>query len=212
MRPRALLPPLLALATAAWVAPAGVVQTRHGDFTPVVPAPAECRVAPRSLASLQALEATPPPAPTAAPWPPDVPTEADLPQGPPADPATAAAIEAVARAYIACVDAGDLPRLFALATDDYTRHFVAEEGPITAERYAELATPYPSEPAGRAALLAVRDARVLADGRVGAVLVVRHPHPGADSVSVTCFVFARSGDRWLLDDAIGVVRAGTPAA
>jgi hypothetical protein len=200
MRPRALLPPLLALAAAAGVATAA-------GGTPVVPAPAECRVAPRSLASLQALEGTPP----AAPWPPDVATEADLPGGPPADPATARQIAAVARAYIACVNAWDLPRLLALVTDDYARRFVAAEGPITAEAYAAMATPSPAEPAGRAALLAVRDARVLADGRVGAVLVVRHPRPAADSVTVTCFVFARSGERWLIDDAIGVGRAGTPA-
>jgi hypothetical protein len=74
-----------------------------------------------------------------------------------------------------------------------------------------MAAPRPTPPAGWATLLVVRDARVLADGRVGAVLVVRHPHPGGEAV-VTCFVFARSGDRWRIDDAIGVIRAGTPAA
>jgi ketosteroid isomerase-like protein len=204
MRPRSLLPPLLALAVATWVAPAA-------GSTPVVPDPAECRVAPRSLASLQALETTPPPAPTAVTWPPDVPSEADLPQGPPADPATARAIAAVAREYVACVNAWDLPRLLALVSDDSLRRSVAAEGPITAEEYAEMATPYPADPAGWATLLAVRDARVLADGRVGAVLVVRHPHPGGEAV-VTFFVFARTGDRWLIDDSIGVIRAGTPAA
>jgi hypothetical protein len=197
MRPRSLLPPLLALAAVWAVTAAG--------STPIVPDPAECRVAPRSLVSLQALLA-----PTAATWPPDVPSEADLPRGPAADPATVTAITAVARDYIACVNAWDVPRLLALATDDYVRRFVVVEGPITAEGYAEMATPSPAEPAWRAALLAVRDARVLPDGRVGAVLVLRHPRPAADSV--TLFVFARSGDRWLLDDAIGVGRVGTPTA
>jgi hypothetical protein len=201
MRPRSLLFPLLALAVATGVAPAA-------GSTPVVPAPAECQVAPRSLASLQALVGTPP----AAPWPSDVPSEADLPQGPPADLATVAAIEAVAREYVACVNAWDLPRLLGLTTDNYARRFVAAEGPITAEVYAAMSTPYPTEPAWRVELLAVRDARVLADGRVGAVLVVRHPHPEFDSISVTLFLFARVGDRWLVDDAIAVVPAGTPAA
>jgi hypothetical protein len=90
------------------------------------------------------------------------------------------------------------------------RWFVAAEGPITADRYDALSTPLPSDPAWRAELLAVRDVRVLPDGRVGAVLVVRHSRPATTSVTITLFIFARSGDRWLLDDAIGVGPAGPP--
>jgi hypothetical protein len=178
---------------------------------PAAPAPAECRVAPRPVAELRALGATPAPS-DLAPWPAAVPSETDLPGGPAADFATAAAVAAVAREYVACVNAWDLTRLLALATDDYVRRFVAAEGPITPQQYAELATPLPAEPAWRATLLEVRDVRVLADDRVGAVVVVAHPRPQEASVTVTLFVFAEVGGHWLLDDAIRVEPAdATPA-
>ena len=208
-RPPIFVAALLAILAVPLRATAQDATPAAGAF-PVTPDPAECRVAPRSLEGMSALSATPGTHAPAGTWPTQVPTEADLPGGPPADPATAAAVAAAARAYVACVNRWDLARLLALATDAYVRRFVAAEGPVTPRWYEELATPQPAGPEWRATLLAVRDARVLADGRVGAILVVRHPRPGAESVTTTLFVFARAGDRWLLDDAIGVGRAGTP--
>jgi hypothetical protein len=202
MRWSLLLFPLAVVVAAVWSVAASA--------TPVAPDPAECRVAPRSFASLRVLAATPAPEPIDTPS--DVPTEAELPAGPPADPATVAAIGDVARIYVACVNAWDLPRLLALRTDADVRRFLVAEGPIGAAEYDEMATPLPAPPESRATLLDERDARLLPDGRVGAILVVRHPRPDHDSVTTTLFIFARVDEAWLIDDAIAVGRAGTPVA
>jgi hypothetical protein len=186
--------------------------TPAAGVTPVTPDPAECRVTPRSVASLMELAASvaPDQGEPVESWPPDVATEADLPDGPPADPATAAAVAAVAREYVACVNLWDRTRLLALATDDYVRRYFALQEPYTPEQFAALATPLPSGPEWSETLLEVRDVRVLPDGRVSAIVVLEIPHPGLVSVTTTFFIFERNGDRWLIDDAIGVARGGTP--
>jgi hypothetical protein len=51
----------------------------------------------------------------------------------------------------------------------------------------------------------IRDVRVLADGRVG--LVATGPPPGVSAF----LVFARVGERWLVDEFIVIAEAGTPA-
>jgi hypothetical protein len=207
---RALWGALLLLAVAGSLPGDATVLSRGA--TPVVasgiPDPAECSVAPLPRAAFPGPDASPVPATEYSTLPDAVPTEGELPGGPSADPATAAAVAAAVRQYIACVNTGELLRVLALATDAEVRRFVAEEGPVTPWRYAELATPLPSPPSGRTSLLAVDGARVLPDGRVGVVVRARIAVPPHDTV--TLFVFARVGDRWRLDDAVQVVRPASP--
>lgn len=190
----ACLVPALAAPGLVRAAPA-TPATAVGD----VPPPAACTVAPRTAASLRALTGTPSaglatPATTATPFVP--------PAGHPVDPVTLAAITATMREEIACVNAGDLGRQLALYTDDLLRRFIAANGgSFTAALLGDLATPAAAlPPASRVALMAVRDARVLPDGRVGAIVVTRHLDETA--LRTNFAVFVKLGGRWLIDEVV----------
>ncbi len=105
-------------------------------------------------------------------------SEADLPQGSPADDATTAAITATFQEFIACFDEGQFARAFALATDNLIRNFgpdlsnPEEDTPeeIRAFLEAQIAgTPVSDEGESAAqqptVVSAARDARMLEDGR-----------------------------------------------
>ena len=88
--------------------------------------PEECRVSPRSPEAMLAVFATPAAEPGAAAT--DVPapgeqrtvaSEDEFPTGEPADAATAEAVEAVVREFMACANARDVLRLFSLLSDDF---------------------------------------------------------------------------------------------
>ena len=139
--------------------------------------------------------------------------EDQLPSGTPADAATAAAITATARELIACNNAGDFPRVFAFYTDALIRGVFAGNPALTERLAADLAKPAAPLPAAeRTELLAVRGVRVLADGRVGAVVEDRDPR----QTVVFFAILVQVGDRWLIDGQIDVQAApppaGTPAA
>jgi hypothetical protein len=204
--------------------PAGVAAQ---DATPVagpareergVPAE-ECQVDPRAADELFALiglveggqvspaPRTPVPAP---PW-----TAAD-------DEAAAAA-EATAREWLACINADDNLRLASLMTDAaLTRFFagalVAEEQLEEAQaRLAEEMAPRAEEE--RARLLSVSDVAVLEDGRIVALVVINEPALRPRGQETLLLVFDPSGDRFLIDDVIqfsivpppsGTPVAGTP--
>jgi ketosteroid isomerase-like protein len=206
----------LAAATTAGASAAPPAQ----DATPVaglgVPGPEECRVEPRSLASLQALAT-----PRAGGRPPTVPsgTPVALPEGEPADAETVAGITATIREFLACVNAGDQLRAFALYSDDFLRPFFGQPGTFTPENYARAATPQPIPTEEWRALVDVRDARVLADGRVGAVVVVDDPTsedvagPAGQTRDTSFVILVKRGDRWLVDGAIDDIpgeETGTP--
>lgn len=184
---------------------------------PVVPEPAECRVAPRTVDEIAALVGmAPPPMPGAGGEDGgDVAAEAGspvpfaLPAGEPADAETAAAIDAMRREAVACRNAGDLLRFYAFLSDDQIRRRVS---PLTAEEAAALAEPpLPVPPAEREAFRPSVGLTVLADGRVG-----RLAHDEGD---VDDYVFYKEvGGRWVIDEDVVDVRpiaatpeAGTPA-
>lgn len=183
---------------------------------PDVPDPAECRAAPRSLASLQAL-ATPAaglpqptlPAPAAG-------TPLALPDGDPANAVVVAALAATAREVIACDNAGETLRTLALYSDDYLRPFFGQPGTFTPDRHAALATPRPVEALLQVALVEVRDALLLPDGRAAAVVVVDDPaDPTGEPRSASLLYFVAQDGRWLVDDAVEGIAAGaagTPVA
>ncbi len=84
---------------------------------------ASCTVEPRDIEELVgfyfAAEGTPMATPAAT----TVDTEAELPQGEPVDPAVEEAVNATVTELIACFDAGQYARAFALMTDDLARQF-----------------------------------------------------------------------------------------
>ena len=172
--------------------------------------PAECRVAPRSPENIAALLATPIALPGATP--PAVAgrvgSEDDLPRGAPADAETVAAVAEVERHLAACLNAGDLPRLLALLTDDAARALLAFpiENVEGARTVADLvATPAsPVREGERIALFPVRGVRVLPDGRVGAI--VETGFVGAlGTVARSVFhTYERRGGRWLVAGEIAI--------
>jgi hypothetical protein len=165
--------------------------------------PAECRVALRSPASIAALIGTPASGgPDATPDPVlmRVDRENELPQGRPADAETVTAIVEVERQLVACNNAGDLPRILALLTDDAARMLLGFpiENVAGVETVADqVATPAsPLDPDEWIALFPVRDVRVLTDGRVGAI--VETAYAGVlETVAQTVFHFYERVDgRW----------------
>ena len=174
--------------------------------------PEECRVPPRSPEAILSVLSTPASEPGAAGT--DVPpgeqrtvaSEDEFPTGEPADAATAEAAEAVVREFTACFNARDLFRLFSLVSDDFLRELAAQAGVPAAEE--ELATaaamqPTPVSESDRQVILAIRDARVFPDGRVGVVLVGDWLND-EEAPNSTLIVLVQSADRWLVDAVIMV--------
>src|SRR4051812_11573705 len=85
---------------------------------PLVPDPAACEVAHRSIAGMQDVLATPIAAPSTAPF---AATPFTEPAGSPADAETGAAEIDTALQIVACSNAGDFLALSALYTDGYLR-------------------------------------------------------------------------------------------
>jgi glutaminyl-peptide cyclotransferase len=183
---RFLLLALLALIPAP--SPVAVAQ----DATP---AGGGCTVAPRSIGEVLALGFAPSGAPTARPAPPPPITQADeLPPGEPVEAATIAAIDAVTQAYAACANTRDFPRLFALLTPS----MILRDPILAATRdEARAALSAPPVPSRRPmAFGPARDARRLADARVGAAFVLTQ-RGLAQNVFL---VFADLDGRWLIDE------------
>lgn len=167
---------------------------------PTAPVPAECRVAPRGVEAIEAILAT---AGTPSPEL-DVEHEGDLPRGQIAPAETVAEVVAVEREYAACYNAGDWPRLVALLADDTLPEFF--DGAATPrDLFATVGTPA-TDAIGvqQVVLVAVRNVRILADGRVGAVVEWgRLGEPGRGTDEANFHVYVRGADRLLLAEEIG---------
>jgi len=137
-------------------------------------------------------------------------SEDEFPTGEPADAATTEAVDAVVREFTACFNARDLFRLFSLVSDDLLRKLASESGvPATEAELAAAAAmqPTPVSEGDRQVILAIRDARVFPDGRVGVVL-------DGDSLNdeeaskPTLIVLVQTAEQWLVD-AVVMVGPGT---
>lgn len=211
--------PVVALIAASLAVPAPVAaQETTPVAVPVTPDPAACRSEPRTIDELYALLGTP--VPTASDTELSVSTPAagpapvSLPAGEPADSATVGAITATIVEAYACFNAGDYLRAFALYSDEALQRF-AEQGPFTKDIAAFfLATPEAFPEDFRSSVLAVRDVRVLPDGRVGALVDTDDPTSLPEGTDVDFVVFVEQGDRYLIDEEItdleGSPAAGTP--
>lgn len=132
---------------------------------------------------------------------------AQLPDGSPPDAATLAAIVATLREVTACRNARDLARLDAFGTLDSQRRAnqVSEAiGMPTGEGEPSYMTPVPLPPDLWELAPLVEDARVLPDGRVGAIVVEQPTLPRGGVTYPGFFVFAKIGDRWLIDDSVEI--------
>jgi uncharacterized cupredoxin-like copper-binding protein len=165
-----------------------------------------CRVAPSSLdrVSLGGTPSTSSALPLAAGPYEGQPVGTDRPvplDGRPADPDTVAGVTEVVRELVACLNADDTARLVALFTDDYWRRLNAVEFGLGAEPNLDRAGSLVPL-AGQEGIPSVEDVRVLADGRVAAVL---RPRLEENEQFFNYYVFQRAADRWLIDEAVGVV-------
>ncbi|CAA9564014.1 MAG: hypothetical protein AVDCRST_MAG73-3992 [uncultured Thermomicrobiales bacterium] len=149
-----------------------------------VPAPGACRVAPRTVADLIALGSKIDPLNRAA--------------APLLRPVPAAELQPVAREWIACVNADDYARLFALLTDGYLRRNFATGDPAAAADLAALMLPAaPLPESARFAFVGLADVLPLDAGRVRA----RVRFQNGDGVSrAQDWIFVPQGGRWRIDE------------
>ncbi len=170
-----------------------------------IPAPEECTVAPRTEEDFRALfqDASSVATPAASSEP------GTLPAGEPADDQTVEEINTVWRNYIACVNAGDLTRAFALTSDQQLRRIFVYPGIDAAseDQLIEIfmATPAPLSSNMALPFVPLEDARLLDDGRAAAV------DPGSTGQRQV-LIFREEDDQWRFDDQFDLTEEGTPAA
>lgn len=174
-----------------------------------VPLPQQCNTAPRSTNSLLALLAQS--TPVAA-----TPVPGGWSNGRAADPGVAAAIVSTYREAVACTNAGDFARAYALYSDDYVQSLMfaarlaTELDPMLIAM--ALSTPITSQVAQLTAIVSIEDVQQLSDGRVSARIVTK---PAGEAATLpndpSVVVFARQGDRWLIDEIIQAPGIATPA-
>lgn len=131
-----------------------------------------------------------------------------VPPGDPAPAAAEAAVRGVVRAYVACQNAGELLRAYALYSDAYLGRLFARQGEWDEAAFFGLATPRPNPPDERSAIVEVAGVRLLPDGRVGATVTIAYqsiPMP-----KTFFFTFVEEGDRWAIDDILGEVSFSVP--
>src|SRR5215213_3556287 len=183
---------------------------------------AACIVEPRDVEELISFYFGPEGTPLATPTATTVESEAELPQGEPVDPAVEEAVNATVTELIACFDAGQYARAFALMTDDMARQFgpdLSNPGEDTPEEVRALleaqlgGTPVVDEPGmeqGASTDMGQgRDIRVLDGGRVGGVWAIE-----GDAAFI---VLEQQDDQWLVDELIDIVEddatmSGTPTS
>ena len=195
-------------------APTGYVAAQDASPAAGAMAEATCTVEPRPLDELLGLWFGPTGTALAPPsGQPPVQSEGELPQGAPADDQTAAAVTATIHEIFACFDAAQYARAFALMTDDAARAFGPDVSDPAEDTPEEVRTTLEAQISGtptaneetvpseeRTVLSEARDARILADGRVGAIF---------ESEGFALFAqFEQRGDRWLLDDFIPIIAPG----
>lgn len=162
------------------------------------PAPTECVITPRTVASLQQLLGTSP-----AETEPGRRDSAAFPRA--ADAEETAAISATVREELACVRADEPLRLLALSTGDAIRRDWTVQLPPTPADIARLADPpWAARVRTYVFLVALGDVQRLSDGRAAALVVSVDGAPHRDlrsPVTTTRYVvFALAADRWKFDE------------
>lgn len=155
----------------------------------------ECTVSPRSADALRTLFREV----AATPLPEDLSATpvAETPTGTPADEATTEAVNGVWREIVACLSAGDQPRLFALYSDAMASRQLQIDIAfgVTEEALIDFleATPVPIADSEAMAVAPLTDVQLLADGRVVAT------KPG-EAGRTEALIFIQQDGHWLLDE------------
>lgn len=181
-----------------------------------IPLPQQCTTAPRLTNSLLALLAQSSPA-AATPMVAATPVPAVLLSGRPADPGVASAIISTYLEATACSNAGDFARALSLYSDNYVREIMFSTSVATGLDSMTIAmalsTPITAQVAQLTAIVSIDDVQHLADGRVSARIVTKPAGAAANSSNdPSVVVFARQGDRWLIDEIIQAPGIATPAS
>jgi hypothetical protein len=125
-----------------------------------------------------------------------VPNLAEVRAGTPAGTQTVAAITVVIREVIAAFNAGLTLRAYANFSDDhFRRRGLLPDGEIETLRGSSR----PLQPEEQETFLAIREVRVLQDGRVSVILSTHVPAAGETR---KVLIFTRAGDRWQIDAVI----------
>ena len=161
--------------------------------------PSGCTVEPRPLSFLATIAESTRPEQT------PVPVEA-VPDGTEVDDATREEVTATVTMLIACVNAGDVLRAFALYEDTYLARLVDPEEALSAEIANEIvvsfATPVVVPTEDRTTLVGLPLVRQMADGRVAVVTETNGGVEDDDNeTELGLLILARSADgRWLIVD------------
>jgi hypothetical protein len=131
------------------------------------------------------------------------PTPFAMPEGEPADEAVLAEVTALYEQLIACLNAGEYLRAYALYSDEYLERNLSEEILDTLQ-----ATPVPAEESMQSEFGGVLEARLLEDGRVGALVSTSNPQSGEVLVFA---ILRRDDDRMRIDEEQVVEAEGLPA-
>jgi len=178
------------------IAPPMLQATPDAEVTAEAPNPEECTVEPRLVDEILTLlgEATPEAS---------APDSAATPlSGEPVSEDLEEAVTDTAREYIACSNADDYLRLFALMSDRFLAQTLTEAGLSDAndiQRFDREPVPLPE--AERTLLIGVSDIRQLDDGRIAAIVAGDDPTSSAPARYPT-FLFVEVGDRWVVDGII----------
>jgi plastocyanin len=197
-----LLAVLAVLSMMLFAHPAVIAQ----DATPAageVIDPAECQVEPRPIEEIEQLVGT---ASEEADATPDA-AQAGSMEGEDADEATVQAVTQTYRELVACLNAGEFLRIYALYTDDYLRRTLADSGMDLQQLQA---TPAPDRQE-TTALVGVSEVRQLAGGRV-TVRVETTSSPEGTASAVQS-VLEQVEDHFLIaDETVVDAAAATPQA
>jgi hypothetical protein len=208
------IPFIVALPMLLLISVDAIAQTATPLAFPATPNPVECGIEPRSRPQIAALLSTPVAATPAA--------ESEV-DGVPADHATTAFAVSIVREALACGNAHGFPGVAALLSDTaLVRDVLGSGSSGDALTFSERASA-PTEAEHRA-LVEVRDAVLLNDGRVAAVAVIDDPEHGLTKrlytlVLVEGVTGAGGSDQYLflidgvraLDTTAGDSETGTPA-
>ena len=184
------------------------------EATRDVPAPTECQVEPRTIDGIQNLFDASVGTPVASPA-----ATADTPgTGEPAPDDVTAGVAATSREFIACINAADYLRLFALMSDAYLPRYLREHDLESPDVLALLAgQPQALDPADQTEIVSVHDVLIYPDGHVSAVVTGDDPTSPTPARSPT-FLMVQTGsgdnsERWLVDGVVSEPNpeAGTPA-
>ncbi len=160
-----------------------------------------CNVAPRSREEISVLLAAPDLATPAA-------TTAGqtLPSGIPAGIETAEAIDEIVRAWIACQNAGEPLRAWALFSDGYLFRLLSRQGLPAANGTASPSAG--ADANGGASVVEIHGERELPDGRFGATVTIAYP--SLPMPKTFFFYFTESEDRLLIDGLLGEISFSVP--